>query len=222
MINFAGPVNHLGRLGLEFLVFYVISPIIIKRIVEENFVDVDRCDGTFLIDNELELFLQEGVLSFTIRPVNPYTKRYVPEPGRNLSAYVSGQKGAIYLAYIDEKVCGQMIVSRNWNNLAIIEELEVDKDFRRQGVGAGLVAQAILWAKEHNLPGIMLETQSNNVSACLFYQRCGFQLRGFDDSLYKSILMSKESKESSSLKAEIALYWYYFFDDEGVAVKIAE
>ena len=48
----------------------------------------------------------------------------------------------------------------------------------------------------------MLETQDNNVPACRLYERCGFQLRGFDTHLYKG---------HDPATGEIALYWYLTF-----------
>jgi streptothricin acetyltransferase len=45
----------------------------------------------------------------------------------------------------------------------------------------------------------MLETQNDNVPACLFYERCGFTLAGFDRNLYRALRPDTE---------EIALYWY--------------
>jgi streptothricin acetyltransferase len=48
----------------------------------------------------------------------------------------------------------------------------------------------------------MLETQNINVAACLFYQRCGFTLGGFDRYLYRGLDPSTE---------EVALYWYLLF-----------
>ena len=62
-----------------------------------------------------------------------------------------------------------------------------------------LFCQAKQWARERNLAGIMLETQNNNVSACKFYERCGFRLEGFDQYLYKGVNLETD---------EIALYWY--------------
>jgi len=66
------------------------------------------------------------------------------------------------------------------------------------------MARAVAWAETKQLPGIMLETQNNNVAACRFYERCGFKLGGFDRYLYKGITQSTE---------EIALYWYLFFGE---------
>ena len=189
-----------------------IAPIIIKRLSKANFRDVDQCDGTFLIDSELVLSAKQGQIIYDIVEIEPYKKRYVPEKNRNLRAYINSDKGVVYLAYIEEKVCGQMIISAHWNNFALIEDLEVDVDFRRQGVAAGLIMQAKTWAKVMGLAGVTLETQNNNVAACKFYQRCGFELRGFDNDLYKG--MNPQTRE-------IALFWYYVFKgDEGLGTDL--
>ena len=62
--------------------------------------------------------------------------------------------------------------------------------------------KAVEWAKVKRLPGIMLETQNNNVTACRFYENFGFKLRGFDTYLYKGLTPATD---------EIALYWYLIF-----------
>lgn len=48
------------------------------------------------------------------------------------------------------------------------------------------------------MPGIMLETQNNNVAACKFYEKCGF-----DFLVYKGLDMQND---------EVALYWYLHFE----------
>jgi ribosomal protein S18 acetylase RimI-like enzyme len=62
--------------------------------------------------------------------------------------------------------------------------------------------KAVDWARERNLPGIMLETQDVNVPACRFYENLGFKLRGIDTHLYKGLNPNTD---------EIALYWYLIF-----------
>jgi hypothetical protein len=61
------------------------------------------------------------------------------------------------------------------------------------------VAQAIAWARDRGLPGVMLETQSVNVAACRLYERCGFVLGGFDACLYRSVMTGTHKS---------ALFWY--------------
>ena len=55
------------------------------------------------------------------------------------------------------------------------------------------------WATERGLPGIRVETQSNNVPACKFYESCGLHLGGFDRDLYRAM---------DGGTTEIALFWY--------------
>ena len=52
------------------------------------------------------------------------------------------------------------------------------------------------------MPGIMLETQNNNVAACKFYEKCGFVIGGFDFLIYKGLDMKND---------EVAMYWYFHF-----------
>jgi ribosomal protein S18 acetylase RimI-like enzyme len=99
-------------------------------------------------------------------------------------------------------VAGQIILRKNWNKFAYIEDIAVDVRFRLHGIGKELISYAKRWAQDRNLAGITLETQDNNVGACKFYESCGFQLRGFDTYLYKGI-----NRETD----EIALYWYMIF-----------
>ncbi len=64
------------------------------------------------------------------------------------------------------------------------------------------MSRAIDWARTKGFPGVFLETQDINVNACLLYESCGFELRGFDMELYKALNPPLD---------EIALYWYLIF-----------
>ncbi|WP_244658829.1 GNAT family N-acetyltransferase [Ciceribacter thiooxidans] len=44
--------------------------------------------------------------------------------------------------------------------------------------------KAVLWAEAEGLNTIRLETQTNSVAACRFYQDVGFMLGGYDRYLY--------------------------------------
>ena len=97
---------------------------------------------------------------------------------------------------------GQIRLRRFWNGYAYIEDIFVEPDYRGEGIGRTLIEHAFAWAKEKGFPGLMLETQDNNVAACRLYARCGFELRGFDTHLYKAQDPSSD---------EMALYWYLIF-----------
>jgi streptothricin acetyltransferase len=55
------------------------------------------------------------------------------------------------------------------------------------------------------MPGMMLETQTNNVGACKLYESCGFQIGGIDSFLYKGLGRDPH---------EVAIFWYLLFDEE--------
>jgi len=175
--------------------------IILREIDKDSIQHVNQCDSSFIIDSKLVLSTENGKISYTIVNVPPYTKQYGPEEV-DYSTYISNPDKNVFLAYVDNELAGQIRVIKYWNGYGCIDDLAVDAKHRRQGIGRALIARAIEWAKERKLPGMMLETQNNNVEACHLYERCGFELRGFDTNLYKG---------SNPNTDEIALYWYLMF-----------
>jgi ribosomal protein S18 acetylase RimI-like enzyme len=133
--------------------------------------------------------------------VPPYTKRYGPEEVEPES-YLDAPDRVVFFAWLGEEVIGQIRLRRNWNGYAYVDDLAVEPEYRGEGIGRALISRAIEWAKAKGFPGLMLETQDNNVAACRLYARCGFELRGFDTHLYKALDPSTQ---------ETALYWYFNF-----------
>ena len=91
-------------------------------------------------------------------------------------------------------------MKRNWNNYAFIEDIKVDSNFRRLGIGKALLETAKAWTLEKDLLGIMIETKNDNVAACRFYEDNGFSIKGFDFNLYKGMETAYNA---------FAIYWYY-------------
>jgi GNAT superfamily N-acetyltransferase len=58
---------------------------------------------------------------------------------------------------------------------------------RRHGVAKALLDVAQFWSRKKNLPGMMLETQNNNLGACRLYERCGYVMGGIDHLRYRGI-----------------------------------
>jgi streptothricin acetyltransferase len=177
--------------------------ITIQAFNAQNCGDLNRCDTAFTVDSMLVLHVQNGEISYTVAEMPPYTKRY-PRSNIDVESMLQQEDNGIFFAYCDGQLAGQMILFKNWNGYAYVDDLVVEGRFRRHGVGRRLIDQAIIWAKAHNFPGIMLETQHINVAACRFYERCGFVLGGFDRFLYRGI---------DPHSPEIALYWYMLFDE---------
>lgn len=173
--------------------------IIIKIIDHNNLQDVDKCDGTFLINAKLILSMDNDILNYSIVST-PQHQKCFPVEKIDYSTYIGNSEKIGYLAYIDNQIAGQIRLSKHWNKYAYIDDIIVDKKFRRVGVGIALIEKAKEYAQQEKLAGVMLETQNNNVGACKIYKRCGFELSGFDRKLYQGINPETD---------EIALYWYW-------------
>ncbi len=171
----------------------------IRGLDETRLSDTKRCDGTFVIDSYLQVHAENGVIRTSPFAAQPHTKRYA-EDAFDPRAYIANPDKVLYLAYCDEQVAGQLRLCKYWNRYAYVEDIVVDAAFRRRGVGRALIEQAKHWTISNHLPGIMLETQNNNVAGCRLYERCGFILGGFDVYLYRGIDPGTE---------EVALYWYW-------------
>ncbi|GGE53732.1 hypothetical protein GCM10007276_33480 [Agaricicola taiwanensis] len=166
----------------------------VGRVTAEEIADIDASFD--VIYEAMPPF--DGPRLQRIEPVSPYRKIYTPDPedqeqdGDKLLAVAEGGGG---------RTCGYLRVSRGWNGFAVVEDIVVDRDSRRSELGRLLMDEARRWARDEGLAGIRLETQSNNVPACMFYQAYGFMLGGSDRHLYAALGESRR---------ETALFWYYF------------
>ena len=151
------------------------------------------------VNSRLVLGIQAEELVYTIVPVEPYERDVAIEDVE----YGFDEAGpTIFFAEVGGKLAGRIKMLRWWNRFAYVEDLVVNPEFRSMGIGRMLLERGIQWASENDFPGVMLETQDDNVPACTLYQSCGFVLSGFDRNVYKAI--NPHTKE-------IALYWYLIF-----------
>jgi ribosomal protein S18 acetylase RimI-like enzyme len=175
--------------------------ITVREIDESTVQSVKQYGSSYEVRSKLVLHAKNGKINYTIVDVPPYTKQYGPE-AVEAHSYVGNSDKTVFFAYVDDALAGQIRLWKHWNQYAYIDDIAVEPDYRGQGIGRALMEHAIGWAKSKGLPGMMLETQSNNVAACRLYERCGFALGGFDTYLYKGLDPTTD---------EIALYWYLIF-----------
>lgn len=166
-------------------------------------------DGSFIVDSALVLQLKGHEIGYTVEDRPPWIKSYDDEQleedtAVDYSNYIGNPHQIIYLAFADDRAVGQIVVKRNWNNYAYVEYIKVDKQYRGYGVGKKLIGQAKRWVKDGGMKGFMLETQSNNVRACKFYESCGFVIGGFDSYVYRGL---------DKYRDETAIYWYLMLEE---------
>ena len=172
----------------------------IRQMDSQSLHQVDQFHRNSTVSSKLVLHVENNKLTYSIVPVEPYEKTLSIDV-EDYSTFINNSQKVIFFADVDGKPVGQIKVVPWWNKFAYIEELAVDTEFRGKGVGSALMRRAIEWARTQHFPGIMLETQDNNVPACKLYEKYGFVLGGFDQYAYKNFDQADE----------IALYWYLIF-----------
>jgi len=153
-----------------------------------------------MVKSRLMLAIKNEKLTYSIVPVEPQYEREVQLEETDYG--FSGTPPTVFFAEVDGKIAGRIRVLTWWNQFGYIEDLVVNPEYRGLHLGRKLLERGIQWARESKHPGVMLETQDDNVPACALYASCGFVLSGFDQNVYKAI--NPNAKET-------ALYWYLIF-----------
>jgi streptothricin acetyltransferase len=153
-----------------------------------------------MVTSRLVLAIEAEKLVYTIAPVEPAYEREVHAEDGDYGFDDSGP--TIFFAEVDGHLAGRIRMMRWWNRFAYVEDLVVNPQYRGLGIGRVLLERGIQWARENGYPGVSLETQDDNVPACMLYESCGFILYGFDRNVYKAMHPDKK---------DTALYWYLMF-----------
>ena len=173
----------------------------IEVISHENIGDINRTDTTFEISSILVPYLENGEFRYTIEKLQESRMKTYEEDDIDHTSYIDNPDKTVYLVYVEGEIAGQVIMNRNWNLFVRIEDIRVGTRYRRTGIGTRLIEKTIEWATAGGMPGIMVETQDNNVKACMFYENNGFILGGVDRKLYGA----------GKYAHETALFWYLTF-----------
>lgn len=171
----------------------------IIKMNRQNSADINKANRPFEIIGKIKPTFYAGKWTYTEELYeNPYIKEYPSDFDRD--SYIDNPKKAVFFAYSDMECVGQIVLKRDWNKYASIEDLCVARSVRGQGIGTSLIQTAIKWAKESDLKGLALETQDNNLLACRFYAKCGFVIGSVNTMLYKNFNND-----------EFAVFWYLKF-----------
>ncbi|KRL04239.1 GNAT family N-acetyltransferase [Liquorilactobacillus oeni] len=104
-------------------------------------------------------------------------------------------------AFKGEETIGLAIFNNQWNRYLYLEDLKVSGKYRRKGTAHSLLKLAEKIAKERGYKGFWAIGQNNNVAACEFYLKYGFEIGGLDTKVYSY----------TSQKGKQDIYFYYDF-----------
>lgn len=173
--------------------------ILIRKIEKDESPQTKSFNRKSMVHSRLVLNIEDEMLTYNIVRVEPYERDYQAE---DVDYGFDNDSTTVFFAEVDGNLAGRIKMMKWWNQFGYVEDLVVNPEYRGMGLGRQLLERGIQWARENNFPGVMLETQDDNVPACMLYQSCGFVLSGFDRNVYKAI--NPNTKET-------ALYWYLIF-----------
>lgn len=95
------------------------------------------------------------------------------------------QENGFAIGAYQEGVCiGLAIYEYHWNKYLYLYDLKVKRSFRKMGVAAELIKNGQEYAEKLNYKGIYTVGQDNNLAACKFYLKQGFEIGGLNTHAY--------------------------------------
>lgn len=154
---------------------------------------IQRQKDPITIIGKIEISFVNGQWSWSEK-INPVISK------KEQAEVLFNSADTIFIAEVDGKQVGDLIIREDWNGYVWIEEIDVSSSYRRQGIGHALIEKAKAYATDHHLAGLALESQDTNVIAARFYHQEGFKINGINTAFYRH--MGKPYQD------EIAVFWY--------------
>lgn len=126
--------------------------------------------------------LKDGVWSYRTEPFKTVETMVFPDENYDFDEISS--KGPIFGAYEDDKCIGVAIYQDYWLKYMYLYDLKVNSAARGKGVGKALIQAGLEEAKARGYIGLYTQAQDNNLNACMFYLKAGFEIGGFDNRVY--------------------------------------
>ena len=153
----------------------------IRRITGENRQDAQLPNEPFTMWGRLIPDLRDGMWSYRVERFAKEMEMCFPDVPYD----PEGEDGVFLGAYDGERCIGLAVLRSGMFRYMYLDDLKVCRAFRGKGVGGMLVAACMEEAKARGWRGIYTVGQDNNLSACLFYLKQGFDIGGFDNRAYR-------------------------------------
>ena len=115
------------------------------RVADEGFdAYVWGNDFSFEVSAYGEPQMGKRVDQWPVERILPYRKCYGIDP-EEFASFRDAPDSAIFMAYLDDRPVGHIVVSTNWNGFAHVDELAVVLPARRHGVAKALLDVAQFW-----------------------------------------------------------------------------
>ena len=155
----------------------------IRQITKENADDLNLKNESFEMPGKFVPELKDGVWTYHTEPFAAAESMVFPDENYDIDEIAAN--GIIFGAYEGGKCIDIAIYQEHWLKYMYLYDLKVSACARGKGVGKMLIEAGMESAEAHGYRGIYAIAQDNNLNACMFYLRTGFEIGGFDNRVYK-------------------------------------
>ena len=106
----------------------------------ERVQDANPTNEPFAMIGRLVPTYAEGKWRWTEELLAVPREKVYEDEARDWTEYIDKPDKAIFLCYLNGQCAGRIVLHEAWNRYAFIEDLDVKRAFRRQGVGTALMA----------------------------------------------------------------------------------
>lgn len=103
------------------------------------------------------------------------------------------EKGFALGAYVGDQVIGLAVYQDDWKQFMYLHDLKVKQAYRQSGVAAKLIEKGYELASKKGYRGLYTIGQDNNLAACQFYLKQGFEIGGFNNWDYRHTSQANKS-----------------------------
>lgn len=176
-----------------------------KKITAENKEDIRLPNEPFELFGKMIVNRVNNEWTYTEELFDKIETMVFPEESYDLEKI---QKNGFAIGAYHESDCiGLAIYEYNWNKYLYLYDLKVNRDFRKMGVAAELIKIGQHYAEKLNYEGLYTVGQDNNLAACKFYLKQGFEIGGFNTHVYNHT-QQKEKSDIYFYLENTALKWY--------------
>lgn len=161
----------------------------IRKIDETHAEDARLPNQPFKIWGRMIPSLDHGKWDYEIEKYNETSKSCFPN-----ELYDVVKDDATFLGAYDKDTCiGLAVLRKDMFRYLYLDDLKVNQDYRRKGVGQKLIDACMHEAEKLRMQGVYTIGQDTNLSACLFYLKNGFEMGGFNNRDYRGTAQEKSA-----------------------------
>ena len=156
----------------------------IKKIDAARFNDINILNEPFSIIGKLYPEYN-GTWNYHIS-LYPNEQRYeMTFPNEHYDYTLLSSDSFFVGAYTENEYCiGLAIFQKSCNKYLYLYDLKVNTKYRHNGIGKKLIEEGKKIATANGYKGIYTQAQNNNLIACKFYLKTGFEIGGIDTMFY--------------------------------------